>query len=265
VSEQRSKDKPRSGPQRFYICHDHTTHNRNTNTPSFNKSAMSADSSKLHSIFASTRKALLKHTSRRRDPALAARTPIALNGTKRPLSTESYNQDLAQVTRTEGLALRVNVPSEISDEGDSARAVREYFFCSICKLTLLFKAHLNNLDLVHLDDHDLNLATPGQILSLATNTRSAQYARKHLTMHKIRVWESHLDAARARVVECEGMIRDLRREVDEIAAIIGGIEGGLDELQDAMLPAGSIDTSADSIKPGSIDPPFRNSDIESIL
>jgi hypothetical protein len=151
--------------------------------------------------------------------------------------------------------LKVDVPSDASED-ESARNVREYFFCSIGRLMLLFKAHLTNLDLVHSpDDRDLDLATPGQILSLATNTRSAQYARKHLTMHKIRLWESNLEAARARVLECEGVIQDLRREVDEITGTIGMIENGLNELQHAMLPAESLDASADSIGSGSIDSP----------
>jgi uncharacterized coiled-coil DUF342 family protein len=85
-------------------------------------------------------------------------------------------------------------------------------------------------------------------------------------MHKIRMWESNLDAAHARVLECEEMIRNLRREVDEIAGTIGGIESGLDELQDAMLDE-SLDTSqaVDSIKSGNISPSFRSSNVESTL
>jgi hypothetical protein len=89
---------------------------------------MSTDSSKLHSIFTSTRNALLKHTtSRKRDPALAVRTPTAHDDTKRPLPAKSYSQDLAQVTHTAGSVLRVNRLSDASED-ESARAVREYFF-----------------------------------------------------------------------------------------------------------------------------------------
>lgn len=77
-----------------------------------------------------------------------------------------------------------------------------------------------------------------------------------MIMHKMSLCKSDLDAAQAKVRECQETMENLQREVEEAEGAIVAIESGIGALQ---LQDETLDTSG-SVGPGSIDSLDHNSD-----
>jgi hypothetical protein len=63
-------------------------------------------------------------------------------------------------------------------------------------------------------------------------------------MHKMRQWEMYLNTAKAKVIECEEVLLNLQREVEESEGILARIESGQINLRQAMLQAENHDSES---------------------
>ena len=100
---------------------------------------------------------------------------------------------------------------------------------------------------VHLHDgNPLDRLTQVQALKLTarvvSGTRAGQYARKNAALHKMHRWKTDLHVAKGRVSECEMVLLDLQKEVEDAERNIEIIESGLVDLEQKILQAQNNET-----------------------
>ena len=209
----------------------------------------------MHSFITSTRKFFLKHAPHKHDP---------LSGTSsQPISTpdrvlEQLSLSLAHLQSPTLVPKNghghppdprpMSLASDPSEDDCEARTVSKCVLprnISMLRLpvqiptTSLNSDHLRHSNLLHRLTQVQALQLTARVVS---GTRVEQHARKNAALHKMNRWQKDLHVAKGKVYECEKVLLDLQKEVEEAERNIGIIESGLVELEQKILQAQNSET-----------------------